>query len=110
MTTHHHMNEVETGWLGLQGIGVVMTQPSHWHTPSPLLHSSKSYLSEGGKETFTHASTLCLARLAPLAGITLPMNVDSRASPRHMVAALDALPTSLLHPTQVSRPSLLYKL
>jgi len=75
------------------------------HLLPSLLCLSKSYLSEGGEETFTHASTLCVARIAPLAGITLPMDVDTQASPRHMVAALDALPTSLLHPTQVSTPS-----
>jgi len=34
------------------------------------------------------------------------MDVDTQASPRHMVAALDALPTSLLHPTQVQSDSI----
>ena len=49
----------------------------------------------------THATTLCLTRLAPLAGIMLPLEEDNQTTPRHLVTALDALPTSALQPLEV---------
>ena len=57
---------------------------------------SKCHLSEGGREMFTHTTTLCLTRLAPLAGLTLPLERDDQTTPRHLVTALDVLPTSIL--------------
>ena len=70
---------------------------------SPLLSRSpsKCHLSEGGREMITHATTLCLTRLAPLAGITLPLEGDNPTTPRHLVTVLDALPTSTLQPLEV---------
>ena len=50
---------------------------------------------------FIHATTLCLTRLAPLAGITLPLEGDNQTTPRHLVAALDVLPASALQPLAV---------
>ena len=49
----------------------------------------------------THATTLCLTRLAPLAGITLPLEGDNPTTPRHLVTVLDALPMSTLQPLEV---------
>ena len=68
-------------------------------TPPPSL--SHAYLSECSSEGADHATRLALTKLAPLVGVTMPMQDEGEGLARRLMGVLDNLPASALQPLEV---------
>ena len=69
---------------------------------SPAL-TSRSYLSESGSEGMEHASLISLTKVAPLAGVAMPMESKRAWPAQRLMAVLDCLPMTLLETWEVRK-------